>query len=377
LAEEQAGEKTEAPTPRRREQAKEKGDRLTSRELATALAGIAGALWIWGWSDDLARGMHSMMASSLSFGRADILSMAPIETAAQLLRPLGSALAVLAAMALVAAALGQGATGGIALTWNLLLPKADRLNPFNGLKRMFGPKGLIELAKALLKAVILIGLSAWLLADNRDVILRLSAMPVEVAVRTAGDLGVKLFIWLSLGLALIAAVDLPVQVRHWLQRLRMTRQDVRDELKQQEGSPEVKYALRRMAREGLKRANRAAMAEATVVLTNPTHFAVALRYRPEEDSAPLIVARGRGIVAEVIRELAADQGTMLLSYPSVTRALYFTGRVGMLIRADLYAAVATILAFVLRVEGGGDPPPVEAPSSAFYDEDGRQVVAPG
>jgi flagellar biosynthetic protein FlhB len=198
-------------------------------------------------------------------------------------------------------------------------------------------------------------------------------MPLAPALVATGDLVTRLFLWLTLGLALIAAADLPLQLRLWLQRLRMTKQDVKDEMKQQEGSPEVKHALRRLARDQLKRASRAAMAEATVVLTNPTHFAVALRYRPGEDTAPVIVARGRGLVAEVIRELAAERGVAILSYPSVTRALYFTGRVGASIRIDLYAPVATILAFVLRVGEGADAPEAEAPPSARYNEDGRRL----
>jgi flagellar biosynthetic protein FlhB len=182
-------------------------------------------------------------------------------------------------------------------------------------------------------------------------------------------------LWLSAGLVLIAGADLPLQLFQWLKKLRMSRQDVKEEYRQQEGAPEVRAALRRAARDALKRSSRAALADATVVLTNPSHFAVALRYRPETDPAPTIVARGRGMVAEVIRELAAEARTPVLSYPSVARALYFTGKVGAQIRPDLYAAVATILAFVLRVGGAATPPPAEAPPSAWYDESGRRIRA--
>jgi flagellar biosynthetic protein FlhB len=199
------------------------------------------------------------------------------------------------------AALGQGATGGLGFTPGLLMPKAERMNPLAGLKRLFGAQGLVELAKAVVKAALLLGLTYLLLRQSLPQIAGLSAVPLEAATHTAADLAMRLLLWLSLGLVVIAGVDLPLQLFRWMQRLRMSREDVKEEYKQQEGSPEVRAALRRAARDALKRSSRAAMAEATVVLTNPTHFAVALRYVPEIDSAPVIVARGRGVVAEVIR----------------------------------------------------------------------------
>jgi flagellar biosynthetic protein FlhB len=373
LAEQSSGEKTEAPTPRRREQAREKGDRLASRELATALAGVAAALWLATWGGSFVGAMAETTTTALTLSRNDLVDFRPVDAAIGLLQPLLVPLAALAILTLLAAAAGQLLAGGLAFTPSLLAPKAERLDPVKGLARMFGPRGLIELGKALAKAVLLLGVSAFLVHASIPRLEGLSAMPLAPAFITAGDLVTRLFLWLTLGLALIAAADLPLQLRLWLRRLRMSKQDVKEEMKQQEGSPEVKHALRRLARDQLKRASRAAMAEATVVLTNPTHFAIALRYRLEQDAAPVIVARGRGLVAEVIRELAVERGVAVLSYPSVTRALYFTGRVGAAIRVDLYAPVATILAFVLRVGGDGEAPEAEAPPTASYDETGRRL----
>lgn len=371
---EDSGEKTEAPTQRRREQAREKGDRLASRELATAMAGMAGALWLSRYGADLAAGLKAMLAASLQFDAADLVEFDPVRAVWKLLLPLGAALGALAAMAAVAAILGQAATGGLSFNLSLLSPKPEKLNPAKGFARMFGAQGLVELLKSLAKAAVILGLGGWLLLSAMPLLAGLSAMPLPAAMRAVGAEVVSLILWLTGGLALIAAIDLPIQLRRFLQRLRMTKQEVKDEYKQQEGSAEVKQAIRRMARDGLKRASRAAIAEATVVLTNPTHFAVALRYRPELDAAPVIVARGRGVVAEVIRELAAERQVPVLSYPSVARAVYFTGRVGGVIRADLYAAVATILAFVLRAGGPqGEKPEAEAPAGAMFDENGRQV----
>lgn len=386
MAEEKpADERTEAPTQRRREKAREDGDLFASRELATAMVGVAGGLWLYGFGQDLADALRAVGTQSFSLDREDIIRFQPVSAVQAMLSPLLSPLLALAGLVLVAIIGGQAFTGSLTFNTSLIAPKASRINPLAGLKRLFGPKGLIELFKALLKAGLLIGVSAWLLWRDAPLIMQLSAMPLGAALATLADIGLKLFLWLSLGLVLIASGDVPVQFLQWIKRLRMSLQDVKDEVKQQEGSPEMKWAMRRMARESLKRASRTSMADATVVLTNPTHFAVALRYRPEIDTAPVILARGRGLVAEVIRELAAEQGTMILSYPSVARAIYFTGRVGQIIRPDLYAAVATILAFVLRTRfepsasgtaaAPEEAPEVEAPESARFDADGKRSEA--
>jgi flagellar biosynthetic protein FlhB len=369
-----ADEKTEAPTDRRRQRAREKGDRLTSRELSTATAGIAGALWLWLAGERLAEGLRASARGALDIGRAEIADFRPLEAMMLMLAPLAPPLLALAGMLLAAAALGQALSGGIALSSALVAPKAERLDPVKGLGRLFGRKGLVELAKAVLKATLLVGVSAALLAREAPALSRLSAMPLEAAFRVAASAGLALFLWLSLGLVLIAAGDVPMQLRQWLQRLRMTKQELRDEQKE-DGSPEMKAAIRRLQRDSLKRASRAAVSQATVVLTNPTHFAVALRYRPGLDAAPLVIARGRGVVADVIRELAAEAGVATLAYPSVARAIFFTGRVGRMIRPDLFPAVAAILAYVLRAGGRPElPPEVEAPETAWFDEAGRATA---
>lgn len=376
MAEPPADEKTEAPTPRRRERAREEGDLLQSRDLATALSAVAGAGWLWLAGPDLWAAIEGAAAAGWRLEARDLVELRPADRLLAMLAPLGGPLVLLGLAAIAAAALGQALTGGLGFTPKLLVPKAGRLNPVKGLGRMFGRRGLVELLKALAKALLLVGLSALLLWQWRGDLAALSAQPLAAASARAGEMGLWLFAALVLALALIAAADVPIQILDWLKRLRMTRAEVRDELKEQEGRPEVKAERRRLARQLARRTTGAALAEASVVLTNPTHYAVALRYRPEVDSVPLVLARGRGLMAEVIRELAVEAGVPALSYPSVARALYFTGRVGEPIRPDLYGAVATILAFVLRARDGlaaGEPPPAEAPPTARFDEEGRQV----
>lgn len=367
---EQGAEKTEAPTQRRREDAREKGQRLNSRELSTALSVVAGAVWLWNWGPDLGALLMQSLREGLSLSAGEHWRQDPVERIWVLVMDLLMPMLALAGIVLLVILVGQIGLGGLSFNLTLIQPKMSRLNPMNGFKRMFGKQGLVELSKAALKAALIGAISWWLLSSSLPFLAGLSAIPLEAAIPAVGAKALTLFMWLCGGLLLIAAIDVPVQAKRWIEQLKMSKQEVIDEAKQQEGSAEVKQAIRRMARDAMKRANRQQIGESTVVLTNPTHFAVALRYRPGEDAAPVIMARGRGLVAEVIRELAAESGVPILSYPSVARSIYFTGRVGTVIKPELYAAVATILAFVLRVGGGAVQPDAEAPIGTRFDERG-------
>jgi flagellar biosynthetic protein FlhB len=194
-----------------------------------------------------------------------------------------------------------------------------------------------------------------------------------------GDVGgTFLFTALMMGgaLAMIALIDVPVQKLQRTRKLKMTKQEVKDEHKQSEGSPEVKGHIRMKQREIARAGVRKAMGEATMVLTNPTHFAVAIRYDQSKDAAPVVLARGRGATAEAIRELARELDVPMLSYPELTRALYYTTRAGHFVREDLYLAVATVLAFVFNLDAaraaGNAQPPVQVPPEARFDAEGRR-----
>jgi flagellar biosynthetic protein FlhB len=253
--------------------------------------------------------------------------------------------------------------------------KAEKLNPLSGLKRIFGVNGLVELGKSLAKVVLLGAVGAWLLLDQARGLIGLGSQDIGPALASVGTTFVTAILIMAVALVLIALIDVPAQIMQRAGRLRMTKQEVKEEHKQTEGSPELKAGIRRRQQEVLRGSARAAVAEATVILTNPTHFAVALRYRPGEDAAPIVVARGRGATAEAIRTLAADSKVPVLSYPQLARAIYFTTRTGHIIREDLYLAVATILAFVFNLESslaaGARQPPVNVPAGARFDERGR------
>ncbi|MBO9713940.1 flagellar type III secretion system protein FlhB [Sphingomonas sp.] len=371
---EEFGEKTEAPTPRRRQKAREEGQVLRSRDFASALVVLAGCGWMALMGPSLLAGCRQLMTASLSFGRADVEDFEPWRPLLAAGWALAPSLGGLLALSFAAAVLSQAGLG--ALTWNgrNFAPKASRIDPAAGLKRVFGPTGWIELVKSLLKVVLLGGIGWWMLASLIHPSIGLVSADLPGAVGAIGGRFLLLVFAMAGGMALIAGIDLPIQILRHLKQLRMSKQEIRDEHKESEGSPEVKAAQRDRQRAIVKGGLRKTVATAHVVLTNPTHFAVALRYDRESDQVPVVVAKGRGITALAIRELAGEFAVPVLEYPSLARAVYYTSREGQEIRDDLYAAIATVLAFVFGVNArtAGVQPPVNVPATARFDENGRK-----
>ena len=247
------------------------------------------------------------------------------------------------------------------------MQQLDRLNPAKGLARVFSLNGLAELAKALAKFTVLALTAGLLLWRDMGSILSLGGQGLAPALSGAASLLLNSFLVLCGALVSIAALDVPYQYWRHHQQLRMNRQDLREELKETEGRPEVKSRQRALQREVARRRMMQEVPRADVVVTNPTHFAVALRYRPETMAAPRLVAKGADLVAQRIRGLAAEHGVPLLSAPPLARALYHGTRLGQEIPAGLYQAVAQVLAYVYalrrqRREGGAAPvPPTDLP----------------
>lgn len=369
---EDSGEKTEAPSAKRKRDAAEQGDVLKSREFATALVMLAGCAWLAMMGSSLVGACKDIMAASLAFDHRDIEDFSPFRPLLQSGWRLAPAIGSLLAVTMAAAILSQAGLGHLGFNGKLLAPKATRINPASGLKRIFGAQGWIELGKSLLK-VTLLGCIGWhMLEQASHTTIGLSSSDLGSAVGALGDTFMGILFAMAGGLVVIAGIDVPVQFVQLIRKLRMTKQEVRDEHKETEGSPEAKASLRQRQRDAGKRSKRAAVAEAHVVLTNPTHFAVALRYNRETDQIPVVVAKGRGEIALAIRELAAEARVPVLEYPSLARAVYYTTREGQEIRDDLYVALATVLAFVfgLNAAAGGTPPPVQVPPSARFDENG-------
>jgi flagellar biosynthetic protein FlhB len=368
------GEKTEQPTAKRIRDAARRGEILKSRELGVALVTLAGLGYLVAAGADLYGALQSVLKIGLTFPAGQQLpDFGAIATAevAVLVAPLAGLFGV----TIVAAVLSQAVLGGLGFNASLFAPKPNRLNPAQGLARMFGINALIELGKSLLKVAAIGALGSAALASALPAISVLGRASPEAAASHVGALLTPLLFMLAAGLGLVALADVPLQALQRLGRLRMTRQEVRDEHKQTEGSPEAKAAIRQRQRQAIKRDVRSAIETASVIMTNPTHFAVALRYDPAVDRAPVVVARGRGTVAAVIRELAAERRKPVLSYPLLTRAIYFTSQVGEEVRSDLYLAVATVLAFVFDVDRrlAEAPPTVDVPEKVRFDESGKPL----
>ncbi|MDV3458470.1 flagellar type III secretion system protein FlhB [Sphingomonas sp. HF-S4] len=371
------GEKTEAPTAKRKRKAVEEGQLLKSKDFGTALVVLIGCVWMAFFGPALIGACREVMTASLSFGRGDVEHFEPWRPLASAGWKLAPSLAALFVLAVAGAILSQAGLGSIGWNNKMFAPKGSRINPASGLKRMFGPTGWIELGKSLLKVTLLGVMGYWMLRAITRQSLGQVAGDLNAAIGTLGSQFVTLMFVMAAGLLIIAGIDLPIQMIRHFRHLRMTKQEVKDEHKESEGSPELKAQQRQRQREILKGGYRKTVGTAHVVLTNPTHFAVALRYDQGKDQVPVVVAKGRGQTALAIRELAAEFEVPVLEYPQLARAVYYTSREGQEVRDDLYHAIAIVLAFVFGINASGRAqPPVTVPPGALFDENGQKIGAP-
>lgn len=369
-------QKTEQPTAKKKADSAREGDVLMSRELATALMMLAAAGWIVAAGGWFVQSAGELVRRGLTLTAADVADFAPGEAlmrnGVEILLPLAS----LFALAIGAAVAGPAMLGSMGWRGKALGFKGNRINPMSGLKRMFGMQGATELGKALAKVLLLGTIGYWLVKSSLPAIMSTAKADLVAAVGLAGQSIGHAMLTLAAGLVVIALIDVPVQWFQRNKRLMMSKQEIKEEMRQSDGAPELKQAQRQRAHEILSGSARKAVSDATVILTNPTHFSVALRYRPGVDAAPVVVARGRGDVALSIRELARGANVPILEYPQLTRAIYFTARAGRVIPEELFVAVATVLAFVFQLEravaDGLAQPAVDIPSSHRFDPEGRR-----
>ncbi len=368
-------QKTEEATAKRKRESAEKGDVLASRELATALAMACGTGWIalaGGWAVST---WGRMLKAGLSLEPGVTRDFDVGHKVTEMIGLAALPLFGLFGAMVLAALAGPALLGSLGFRAGAMAPKASKLSPAAGLRRMFGTQGAAELGKSIVKVAFLGGVGWWSLSGDIDRLNGLAANDAHAAASTLGSMLVHLLLSLTIALAAIAAIDVPIQIRQRNARLRMSKQEVRDEHKETDGRPEVKAAIRQRQHALLSGSARKAVTEAAVILTNPTHFSVALRYRPGIDAAPFVVARGRGETALAIRELAKEADVPMLEYPQLTRAIYFTTRAGQPVSHDLYVAVATVLAFVFNLEAalatGAQQPDIDVPDNLRFDASGR------
>lgn len=370
-----AGEKSFAPTAKRKSDAAKKGDVLRSRELGSAAVILLGGVWLSLAGPWLLGDLTSLLRHSFIFDSADLAAFAPGEALLAALVIAAPALAALALPVLGLTLISQLAFGeGRWVAGNLAF-KGSRLDPLKGLQRMFGPNGLIEMGKGLLKVALLGGIAfAWARGWLATIAgLGRGELAQQLSAGWAALL--SLIFALGAGLVVIAMVDVPLQWMQRMKRLKMSHQEMRDEHKEADGSPEAKAARRQRQREIAMGAVAPAMREAQFVLTNPTHFAVAMIYDPARAAAPIVLAKGRGDKARAMKQLARELAVPMLEYPQLARSVYFTTRENQTIREELYAAIASVLAFVLSLKRGEQPaaPVIEVPVALRFDAEGRAV----
>ncbi|MFZ3019211.1 MAG: flagellar biosynthesis protein FlhB [Gallionella sp.] len=368
MAEDSDLEKTEQPSQRRIDQAREQGQVARSRELSTFAVLLAGGGVLWFMGASLTQSMVQMLRDGLVLDREMVFDSA-------LMIPRLYELAMDALIAflpfllavLIAAAFSPLLLNGWLFSVEALQPKFSKLNPIAGLGRMFSRTALVELVKALAKAALVGGVAAWVIWSNRDAVMALGLQSAAAAIPATGHLIGSGFMIIVGAMLLIVLIDVPFQLWDHNKKLMMTKEEVRQEAKETEGDPMVKGRIRQLQREAARRRMMSAIPTADVVVTNPTHYSVALKYSEEGARAPVVVAKGSHLVALRIREIAAEHHVPILEAPPLARALHKHTDLGDTIPEALYSAVAEVLAYVYQLRryetiGGARPAePAELP----------------
>jgi flagellar biosynthesis protein FlhB len=362
MAEGSDQERTEQATPKRLEEARKKGQIPRSRDLSAAAVTLAGGLALYSLGDEISGRMYALMRSGLTLTREQALDSAYLlptlgTSAAQGLRACAPVLATI----LLAALLAPLALGGWSFSTQALMPQFDRMNPFSGIKRIFALRSLIELAKALAKFGIVALVAVIVLRKNLPEMLALGREPLEQAIGHATKLTGQGLIAITAGLLIVAGIDVPYQLWQYAKQMRMSKEEVRQEYKESEGSPEIKGRIRQMQQRLASQRMMQDVPKADVIVTNPTHFAVALRYDEKRMRAPIVVAKGVDLVAARIREIGGEHSVPIFEAPPLARVLYRNVDIGSEVPSTLYTAVAQILSYIFQLRvakrSGMQPPP--------------------
>jgi flagellar biosynthetic protein FlhB len=376
-SEHSAEDRTEEPTARRLQTAREDGEAARSVEAPAAAVVISAAAVLVLWGGDIGSRLKALFAVGFVVDRKALSSVEMIP--AILADQLGQAFLIIAPLMIatvLAAVIGSGITGGYLFSMKSVGPNFNKLNPFAGLARIFGTKALVELLKTVSKFLLVFGIVAWIIDDKIVSLIGLGNVSLESALGAAGDILVHATLTMALSLLVIAAFDSFYQQYKFSERMRMTKQEIRDEMKQMEGQPEIKAEIRRRQREMSSSRMIERIKDADVVITNPEHFAVALAYDPAGDGAPVLVAKGLDEVAFRMMDEAKKCGVHVFQAPPLARALYFTTKVGQTIPDKLFYATAQVIAYVFSLNSFNPtkaqplPPTVEVPDDMIFDGNG-------
>lgn len=357
MADKQQQDRTEQATPKRREDARKKGDVPRSRELTMTGVMLAGSSTLLLMAAPLADTLVRGFRQSFEIDRQQLFEGARLPAAfAEAALAALAGFAPLAIVLLLAVFASATLIGGWSFSLKAVAIKGERLSPVKGIKRIFSANSLNELVKAMAKFLIVALIAVAWLWWSMDDLLMLGRQPVGPAIGSALEICGASLLVISSGLVLISLADVPFQLWNHQKKLKMTRTEVRDEFKETEGRPEVKSRIRQLQQQAAQRRMMQDVPDADVVVTNPTHFAIALKYERKGNGAPRVVARGKGLVAARIREIALACDVPLFSAPPLARALYRSTRLGQEIPAALYTAVAQVLAYIFQIRDAALPP---------------------
>lgn len=351
MAEDSGQEKTEEPTSKKLEDAKKKGQIARSKELGTMFVLIFSAISLLLYGPEIGKGLYNIMGRMLSLNRSETYDTTKMfavwsEVASALLFPM----AMFVLIIVIAAFIGNTLLGGFNFSWEAAAPKPSKMSPMKGFKRMFGPQAAIELVKSILKFALLAIFAVFLIQTFFDEILHLSIESAPSNIIHALEILSWMFLGLSCTLVIIAAIDAPYQSYNHNKQLKMTMQEIKDEYKNSEGDPQIKARIRQTQRQMSQRRMMQDVPDADVIVTNPTHYSVALKYDTERAGAPIVLAKGIDEMAMQIRKIAKGNEVPIVESPMLTRALYHTAEIGQQIPDQLFTAVAQVLAYVFQLK---------------------------
>lgn len=368
MAEDSDLERTEPASQRRIEQAREKGQVARSRELTTVAVLLAAGGGVMGMGPGMMEHFRSLMTNALTLDKTAAFDPAQmlLHLSRHSMDMIITFLPFLGLMVAVTVASSVAISGWL-FSIEALAPDFSRINPMKGVSRIISWSGMVEMVKAVAKAALIGGVAVWVMWHDVDGIIALASESLEAGAVHLASMVVFTFMAVSGSMLLIVAIDVPFQLWSHSRQLKMTKEEVRQEAKENEGDPHVKARIRALQREAARRRMMAEVPKADVIVTNPTHYAVALRYQENKMSAPQVVAKGAALLAQRIRELGEENRVPILEAPALARALFRHAELGQEIPAKLYTAVAEVLAYVYqlrryRTYGGAQPElPAELP----------------
>ena len=373
-------ERTEEPTAKRLEKARSEGRVARSQELSVAAMLIGTSIFLYFMGGYFIENLADEFAAGFVFDRKLVFSdNLVLENLISLGLKSFFVIVPIFALTFVIATIAAGAIGGFVLSFEALAPKLSKINPIEGIKRIFGLRAVIELIKALAKFLLIGGVLVFVLSTSLDSLIELGFKGLKPALNEAGSVIATGMLWVTIPLIVVASIDVPYQIFEYKKKLKMTKQEIKDELKETEGRPEVRAQIRRKQREMAMGRMIDAVAEADVIITNPSEFAVALSYNPGTEEAPQLIAKGVDLIASQIRNKAKENGIPVFASPLLARALYFTTDVNEYIPESLYYAVAQVIAYVFNLQSVSmnqnrvDKPNPEIPKEFHFDQSGNQL----